>query len=89
MKIKSGFVLEKVGTGYLAVAVGERAGDFSGLVRMNGTGAFLWELLSKEDMTREELLERVMSEYEGVTSEQALADITAFEIKLRENGIIE
>ena len=89
MKIKSGFVLEKVGTGYLAVAVGERAGDFSGLVRMNGTGAFLWELLSKEDMTREELLERVMSEYEGVTGEQALADITSFEIKLRENGIIE
>ena len=89
MKIKSGFVLEKVGTGYLAVAVGERAGDFSGLVRMNSTGAFLWELLSKEDMTREELLERVMSEYEGVTGEQALADITAFESKLRENGIIE
>ena len=89
MKIKSGFVLEKVGTGYLAVAVGERAGDFSGLVRMNSTGAFLWELLSKEDMTREELLERVMSEYEGVTGEQALLDITAFESKLRENGIIE
>ena len=89
MKIKSGFVLEKVGTGYLAVAVGERAGDFSGLVRMNSTGAFLWELLSESDMTREELLEKVLSEYEGVTSEQALADITAFETKLRENGIIE
>lgn len=89
MKIKSGFVLEKVGTGYLAVAVGDRAADFSGLVRMNSTGAFLWELLSEEDMTREELLEKVLSEYEGVTSEQALADITAFETKLRENGIIE
>ena len=89
MKIKSGFVLEKVGTGYLAVAVGDRAADFAGLVRMNGTGAFLWEILSNEDLTREELLERVLSEYEGVTSEQALADITAFETKLRENGIIE
>lgn len=89
MKIKNGFVLEKVGTGYLAVAVGERARDFSGLVRMNGTGAFLWGLLADKDMTREELLEKVLSEYEGVTSEQALADITAFENKLRENGIIE
>ena len=85
MKIKNGFVLEKVGTGYLAVAVGERARD----VRMNGTGAFLWGLLADKDMTREELLEKVLSEYEGVTSEQALADITAFENKLRENGIIE
>ena len=89
MKIKNGFVLEQVGTGYLAVAVGERARDFSGLVRMNSTGAFLWNLLAVADMTREELLSKVMTEYEGVTEEQALKDITAFEEKLRENGIIE
>ena len=89
MKIKNGFVLEKVGTGYLAVAVGERAKDFSGLVRMNGTGAFFWELLSENDMTKEELLARVLSEYEDVSEEQVLADINSFEAKLRENGIIE
>ena len=89
MKIKKGFVLEKVGTGYLAVAVGERAKDFSGLVRMNGTGAFFWELLSETDMTKEELLARVLSEYEDVSEEQVLADINSFEAKLRENGIIE
>ena len=89
MKIKSGFVLEKVGTGYLAVAVGARAKDFAGLVRMNGTGAYFWELLSKDDMTREELLEKVLAEFEGVTEEQALSDIISFETKLRENGIIE
>ena len=89
MKIKNGFVLEQVGTGYLAVAVGERAREFSGLVRMKSTGAFLWNLLAVADMTREELLSKVMTEYEGVTEEQALKDITAFEEKLRENGIIE
>ena len=89
MKIKSGFVLEKVGGAYLAVAVGSRTKDFNGLVRMNGTGAFLWGLLADQDMTKEELLSKVLSEYEGVTREQALADITAFEKKLRENGIIE
>ena len=88
MKIKSGFVLEKVGTGYLAVAVGARAKDFAGLVRMNGTGAYFWELLSKNDMTREELLEKVLAEFEGVTEEQALSDIISFETKLRENGIL-
>ena len=89
MKIKNGFVLEEVGTGYLAVAVGERAKDFSGLVRMNSTGAFFWELLSKNDMTKEELLARVLSEYEDVSEEQVLADINSFEAMLRENGIIE
>ncbi|MBO5945038.1 MAG: PqqD family protein [Clostridia bacterium] len=89
MKIKSGFVLEKVGGGYLAVAVGARAREFSGLVRMNGTGAFLWNKLCEADMTVEELLSAVMAEYEGVPEEQALADITAFRDKLMENGIIE
>lgn len=88
MKIKDGFVLEKVGTGYLAVAVGERARDFSGLVRMNGTGAFLWNLLADKDLSREELLSAVLAEYE-VDEERALADIVAFEDKLRTNGIIE
>lgn len=89
MKIKSGFVLEKVGGGYLAVAVGARAKDFSGLVRMNGTGAFLWNLLVDNDMTRDELVEKVLSEYEGATAEQVSADVAAFEEKLRANGIIE
>ena len=89
MKIKSGFVLEKVGTSHLAVAVGTRAKEFSGLVRMNETGAFLWGLLSEKDMTREELLEKVLSEYEDVTRERALEDIVAFESRLKENGIIE
>ena len=88
MKIKSGFVLEKVGGAYLAVAVGSRTKDFNGLVRMNGTGAFLWGLLADEDMTSEELLEKVLSEYE-VAEEQARGDIAAFEKTLRDNGILE
>ena len=88
MKIKDGFVLEKVGGAYLAVAVGSRTKDFNGLVRMNGTGAFLWELLSKNEMTKEELLSKVLAEYE-VGEEQAMGDIDAFEKTLRDNGILE
>jgi len=88
MKIKSGFVLEKVGTGYLAVAVGERAKEFSALVRMNGTGAFLWNLISERDLNEEELLSEVLKVYD-VPAEQAKADISAFYIKLLENGILE
>jgi hypothetical protein len=88
MKIKSGFVLQQVGTGYLAVAVGDRSNEFSGLVRMNGTGAFLWNLLCEGDMTHEQLVEKMLSEYDA-TREQVEGDITAFENKLRENGILD
>ena len=88
MKIKDGFVLEEVGGDYLAVAVGDRAGDFSGMVRMNGTGAFLWNKLSEKNMTRRELIDAVLAEYE-VDEARVTADVIAFEEKLRSNGILD
>ncbi len=89
MKIKDGFVLEEVGGSYLAVAVGDRADSFSGLVRLNGTGAFLWNLMKDNDISREELLEKVMEAFVDVSRETVLADIIAFENKLRDGGILE
>lgn len=89
MKIKNGFVLEEVGGTYLAVAVGDRADDFSGLVRLNGTGAFIWNLMSDKDAARDEVVEKIMATYEGVTKEQAELDLDAFEAKLRGAGILE
>ena len=50
MKIKSGFVLEEVGGEYLAVAVGKRAKEFSGMVRLKSTGAFFWNLMADKDI---------------------------------------
>lgn len=88
MKIKEGFVLEEVGNSYLAVAVGDRARSFSGLVRMNATGAFLWNLMQGRDISREELLSEVLENYE-VSPEQAERDISEFEKKLRDGGILE
>ncbi len=88
MKIKSGFVIEKVGDGYLAVAVGDRADEFSGLIRMNSTGAFLWNLVENRDMSKEELTEALLCEYD-VDRAVAAADIEKFEKQLRDGGIIE
>ena len=89
MKIKDGFVLEEVGGSYLAVAVGERAGNFNGMVRLNGTGAFLWNLMKDKHVTREGLVEEVVSAYEGVSESDVLSGIVAFEEKLRSAGIID
>ena len=89
MKIKDGFVLEEVGGAYLAVAVGDAADSFNGMVRLNGTGAFFWNLMKERDITREELVCEVLKVYEGVTREQVMADVIAFEAKLRGAGILE
>ena len=86
MKIKSGFVVQKVGGKYLAVAVGEMANDFNALVRMNETGMFMWNKLSEADLSEEELLALLLEEY-VVDAERARTDIKAFVEKLRSVGL--
>ena len=89
MKIKSGFVLEKVGSEYLAVAVGERAKEFSGFVRLNSTGAFFWNLMAEKDITKEELVSSVLSQFEGVSAEQVSGDVDNLVKTLSDGGILE
>ena len=88
MRIKDGFVVEKVGNRYLAVAVGTRADEFNALIKMNGTGAFLWNQLAAENLTVDELLSRMLSEYD-VDSARAEADMNAFVSGLRAAGLLD
>lgn len=88
MKIKNGFVVEKVGSRYLAVAVGERADEFNALIRMNGTGAFLWEKLSEADRGADELADILAAEYD-VKRERAVKDVLAFIDTLRGAGLLD
>ncbi len=86
MKIKSGFVVQKVGGKYLAVAVGELASDFNALVRMNETGVFMWNKLSEADLTKDELLSALLKEYD-VDEKRARHDIDDFVDKLSSAGL--
>ncbi len=86
VKIKEGFVLEQVGNSYLAVAVGDTAKEFSGLVRMNGTGAFLWNLILDADKSREELIEAALAEYDAPRA-VIERDVDSFMEKLANAGI--
>jgi hypothetical protein len=88
MKLKDGFILNKVGGAYLAVAVGERADEFRALVKLNATGAFLWEQLAAGERGACELADALVGEY-GITAEQALADAEKFEAALRSGGLLD
>lgn len=80
MKIKSGFMLRKVGGQNVVVAVGAASREFNGIIKLNETGAFLWELLKKE-CSAEELTEELLKEYD-TDKETAAADVKAFLEKL-------
>jgi hypothetical protein len=88
MKIKQGFIIEKVADSYLAIAVGDLAADFKSLVKLNDTSAFLWRCLEAEDVSLEELAARLVGEY-GIDSALALRDAERFVKVLQENGIVD
>lgn len=88
MKIKDGFVVERVGSQYLAVAVGDRADEFNALVRMNETGAFIFGLLEKKDLDEAAIVAAMLDEYE-VSEALAEKDVRAFVEKLRKAGLLD
>ena len=88
IKLKDGFVVQKVGASYLAVAVGERADNFNALIRMNETGAFLWNCLAKGEKSEEELLAALLGEYD-VAEDVARTDVARFVEQLKKGGLVE
>ena len=87
MQIKKDFTIQKVGNSYIAVAVGETGKTFHGMVRLNETGAFLWKKMSEGDVTVDELVDALLSEYE-VDRETAAHDVEQLVAQFRESGIL-
>ncbi len=87
MKIKSGFILHAVGGEQVVVPVGARTRDFKGMIRLNETGAFLWQQMSSE-FTRESATAALLAEYD-VTEEVAVASVDKFIGILREGNLLE
>ena len=88
MRLKSGFVLEKVGGSYLAVAIGERAEEFKALIKLNSTGAFLWKIISEKDVTVGDLVAELVTYYE-VEPNIAERDVKAFIKVLLDGGLLD
>ncbi len=87
MKIKEGFVLREVAGNMVVVAVGEASRSFNGLITLNETGAFLWQILSK-GATEDELVAAVLDEY-AVTDRMAKNDVKTFIEKCETAGLLE
>lgn len=88
MKIAEGFILREIAGSFVVVPVGQNLVDFSSMITTNETGAFLWNELLK-GATEEELCQKILSEYEGVSKEDALSDIREFVNALKEKNILE
>lgn len=87
MRIRKGYVLNEIADQKIVVAVGEETLRFSGVIKLNTTGAFLWNRL-ENPCTMEDLVQAVADNYK-VTREQASQDVKAFLEVLQSAGIIE
>lgn len=86
MKIKDGYILRKVNNEWVVVTVGQAAINFSGLIRLNETGAFLFNLLLNETNVSS-LVEELTKEFE-INKEVALRDVNKFIETLRDKQIL-
>ena len=86
MKIKKGFILREVAGSFIVVAVGEAVKTYNGLITLNETSAFLWNILVK-GATEEELVDALLSEYD-VEKEEAIKGVKLFINKLVEAKLV-
>ena len=87
MKHKNGFVVRKVGGESVVVPVGEMSKNFHGMINLNETGAFLWNLFTAEH-TVDEGVQALLGEYD-VEEEIARTDVEQFVKTIQENGFAE
>ena len=88
MRILKDFTIQKVGVSFVAVPVGETSKTYHGMVRLNSTGAFLWNKLTEADQTEDSLVAALLDEYE-VDEATARADVQKLVAALKEGKVLE
>jgi VCBS repeat-containing protein len=80
------FLLREVAGRQVVVPVGAMAGKFYGMLTLNASGAYLWQLL-EQPQTVETLVQALCQKY-TVSQEVAQADVEKFLENLQPTGAI-
>ena len=88
MKLKKGFKLKVVSGEYTVVPDRRINKSFTNLIVFNDTAVFLWNLISEREVTKQEMLEALLEEFD-ISTVLALGNIDVFVKTLKENEIIE
>ena len=89
MKAKKGFNLRTVCREQIIVAEGKENIDFSNIISMNESSAYLWKIVQqRESFTVEDLADLLLEEYD-VDRDTALADAKTLAEQWVAAGIVE
>lgn len=89
MKLKDQLLLREVAGQYVIVPTGKRVQEITSIVYISSSGAYLWDYMKDHDFQPEDLVDRIMEHYDGVTREQAAADVKQFLKTLSDNCILD
>lgn len=88
MKIKNGFVVREIAGQYVVVALGQASKIFNGIIKLNESAKFIWDMLVK-GAEKGEIVAALLSEYEGVDATVVEADVEKFINDLKGANILE
>ena len=87
MRIKEGFILKNIAGSWVVLPTAAATLDFSGMLTLNESGRFLWDMLEK-GATCDTLAQALTQEY-AVDYETALSDVNEFILTLKKAGCVE
>lgn len=87
MKLKKDYVLRQIAGTWVVLPLGEAAVNFSGMLKLNDSGAMLWKVL-EQGGDKDALVEALTGEY-NVSHQQADADVDDFLTKLMQSGCMQ
>lgn len=88
MKTRKGYTLRPLGKEFILVADGFEAVDFSRMISMNESSAFLWKEVEGKDFDAK-MLTNLLTENYDITIETAQNDVAALLKSWSAAGIIE
>ena len=87
MKINEGFELRTVCDENVIVAYGRKNIDFSKVISLNESAAYLWNAVIGKEFTCQELADLLCKEYE-VDAQTALNDVNQIAAEWKELGLV-
>ncbi|MBR6035918.1 MAG: PqqD family protein [Bacteroidaceae bacterium] len=88
MKIKEGFELRNVCGENIIIAHGVENIDFTKVITLNESAAFIWRHVEGKDFTEEDMVQLLLDEYE-VDAPQAQADVQQLLNSWLQAGLVE
>lgn len=88
MKIKDNLSVRKIGNEYMIVSDSDAGLDYTRVISLNETAAYLVEEVGKREFTKDEWIELLMNKYD-VEREVAVADVEVLIDKFVKEGLFD